>query len=209
MSPKVSKKYLEARRAEILGAAFKCFMGKGFHNTTMQDIYQAANLSPGAVYNYFPSKEDIVVEALKVQQTYAGNSIASLISGNPEEALINLARRSLSYIQQNDVSMITSIELEFYAEAMRNKRIREAILSTQDALHIKIIELVKQKQRAGVFNDKLDPLSITRALVGMLVVILIHKSMYPDVDVDAYGQVCEAILNGTFSSPPKRRRRTD
>jgi len=204
MSPRVPKAYLEARRAEIKEAAFRCFLEKGICNTTMQDIYKAANLSPGAVYNYFASKEDIMVAAIEEQQELAGESIASLMNGNQAEALVNLARRSLSYIRQNDVSKITSIELELYSEAMRDERVREALVSSQDTLHIKIIELVKQKQLAGIFNDKLDPLSITRALVGMLVVILIYKSMDPDVNVDDYLAVCEAVLNGTFSRVPDR-----
>lgn len=64
MSPKVPEAYPLARRAEILEADLECFMGKGFLNTTMKDIYRFTNLSPGAIYNCFSSKEDIVVLAM-------------------------------------------------------------------------------------------------------------------------------------------------
>ena len=61
--PKVSAAHLEARRRGILKAAFRCFVRNGLHTTTVRDICRAANLSPGAVYRYFPSKQAII-EAL-------------------------------------------------------------------------------------------------------------------------------------------------
>jgi AcrR family transcriptional regulator len=207
MSPKVPKAYLEARRAEILGAASKCFMEKGFHNTTMQDIYKATNLSAGAVYNYFSSKEDIVVAAVKAFQEWSLSSITSLISENPHETIIKFIQFWLSIIKQNDISKRVSVELDFYSEATRNSSIREAVLKNQDATHAKLIELIKHNQRAGVFNAELDPLAIARAMMGMVFGIAIHKSLDPEVDLDTYGQVCEAMIKGAFSSPPKRRRK--
>jgi AcrR family transcriptional regulator len=209
MSPKVPQAYLEARRAEILEAAWKCFTEKGFHNTTMQDIYQATNLSPGAVYNYFSSKEDIVVASVKEFSNWSVSSLTSLISENPDKSIIKVIQYWLSTIKQNDIGKGISIQLDFYSEATRNSRIREAMLQSQDATHDKLIELIKHNQQAGVFNTKLDPLSIARAIMGMVFGIMIHKSLDPDVDLDAYGQVFEAVITGAFSSPPKRRRRTE
>ena len=58
--PKVLPQYLETRRQQIIDAAAACFARSGFHRTTMQDICNEAELSPGAVYRYFQSKEDII-----------------------------------------------------------------------------------------------------------------------------------------------------
>ena len=51
--PKVTEAHLEARRQQIVNAAFACFSLNGFHQSTMQDICQEAHLSPGAVYRHF------------------------------------------------------------------------------------------------------------------------------------------------------------
>src|SRR5437868_3902227 len=48
------------RRAAILDAAEQCFSHSGFHQTSMSDICQAASMSPGNLYRYFPSKEAII-----------------------------------------------------------------------------------------------------------------------------------------------------
>ncbi|WP_280426573.1 TetR/AcrR family transcriptional regulator [Nocardia carnea] len=59
--PRVSAEHLERRRQQILDAARSCFIRKGFHQTSMQDVFTESGLSAGAVYRYFKSKDEIVV----------------------------------------------------------------------------------------------------------------------------------------------------
>lgn len=49
-----------ARRLEILRAAGKQFRGRGFAETGMRDIAEAAELSPANLYNYFQGKQDLL-----------------------------------------------------------------------------------------------------------------------------------------------------
>jgi TetR/AcrR family transcriptional regulator, transcriptional repressor of aconitase len=63
--PKVTEEYREARRAEILAAARRCFIRQGFQETSMPDILAEAGVSSGAVYNYFRSKEEMIVAIAK------------------------------------------------------------------------------------------------------------------------------------------------
>ncbi|MEV0686678.1 TetR/AcrR family transcriptional regulator [Nocardia sp. NPDC050378] len=58
--PRVSEEHLERRRQQILDAAQLCFARKGFHETSMQDVFTEAGLSAGAVYRYFGSKNEII-----------------------------------------------------------------------------------------------------------------------------------------------------
>ena len=206
MSPRVPEAYLEARRTEIIEAAFKCFMEKGFRNTTMQDIYRATNLSPGAVYNYFSSKEDIVTATVKQFSDWSLSSIVPLITQNPDESFINIFKHWLDSIKDSDVSGF-SVQLDFYSETIRNKEIREAIRKSQDATHSKLVQIIKENQESGGISAKLDPQAIARVFVGMVFVLGIHKIIEPDVDAEAYEEVCEAMLTGTFATPPMKRRR--
>ena len=59
--PKVTDAHRESRREQILVAAWKCFSRNGFHSTSMADVIREANLSAGAVYLYFRSKDEIIV----------------------------------------------------------------------------------------------------------------------------------------------------
>ena len=65
-------KYPEETVARILDVSLKLFLEKGYENTTIQDIIDAlGNLSKGAIYHHFKSKEDIL-EAVCDQRLFAG-----------------------------------------------------------------------------------------------------------------------------------------
>jgi AcrR family transcriptional regulator len=208
MSPKVPEAYLEARRNEILEAAYKCFSEKGFHNATMQDIYNTANLSPGAVYNYFSSKEDIAVATVKKLNDLVMPQLASLSSQSPEKSFEDMINYWLSHLKQDYIGNSISIQLDYFSEATRNGKIRRALLESQATTHALLIEIIKRNQQTGFIYPELDPLSIARAVMGLFFGIGIHKLLDPDIDVEAFSKVFKAMLIGTFSTPPKKRVKT-
>jgi AcrR family transcriptional regulator len=53
------------RRARILQAAIRAFNSGGFSSTTMQEIANEADLAVGTLYNYFPSKNDLLLGILE------------------------------------------------------------------------------------------------------------------------------------------------
>jgi AcrR family transcriptional regulator len=55
------RKASAATRDRILTVALALFRKRGFDKTTMRDIAKAANMSLGAAYYYFPSKEALVL----------------------------------------------------------------------------------------------------------------------------------------------------
>ena len=50
------------RRVEILSHGRDLFTRLGFDNASVEQIAEAANISAGTVYNFFPSKIDILME---------------------------------------------------------------------------------------------------------------------------------------------------
>lgn len=55
----------QRRRDDILNTARTVFFGKGFRDTTIDDIARAAELSRGTIYLYFESKEEIYATVLE------------------------------------------------------------------------------------------------------------------------------------------------
>ena len=56
------------RRAEILEAAGRLFAERGFHVTSTRDICVAVGMSAGNLYHWFPSKQAIIAELLRVPE---------------------------------------------------------------------------------------------------------------------------------------------
>jgi TetR/AcrR family transcriptional regulator, transcriptional repressor of aconitase len=59
--PKIAEKARTARRDQIITAAAGCFARAGYHTTTMADIAEAAGVSKGTPYLYFPGKEALFI----------------------------------------------------------------------------------------------------------------------------------------------------
>jgi AcrR family transcriptional regulator len=53
-----------SRRAQILDGAARVFARKGFHGATTKEIAHAADVSEGTIYNYFDSKEDLLLHMM-------------------------------------------------------------------------------------------------------------------------------------------------
>ena len=55
---------IAARKKQILQAATKVFAEKGFHRATTKEIAEVADVSEGTIYNYFDSKDDLLVSMI-------------------------------------------------------------------------------------------------------------------------------------------------
>ena len=51
---------INTRRQELVNAAVKLFVDKGFHKTTVREIAKEFGMSMGALYDYIRTKEDIL-----------------------------------------------------------------------------------------------------------------------------------------------------
>ncbi|EFH93734.1 transcriptional regulator, TetR family [Finegoldia magna ATCC 53516] len=62
----------EKRKLEILEAAKKCFLDKGFQNTTMEDVIEKVSLSKGGVYYYYGSTYEMIYDFMNLGIKYRG-----------------------------------------------------------------------------------------------------------------------------------------
>ena len=77
----------ETRRTQILEAAARVFARRGFDRATIQDIARAAKLSEGSIYNYFRSKEELLVH---IPQHLVRPLFIPLVEGDVPETLGDL-----------------------------------------------------------------------------------------------------------------------
>ncbi|MCC4769906.1 TetR family transcriptional regulator [Methanosarcina sp. DH2] len=54
------KEQIKDKRKAILEAALKLFTERGFHGTSTAQISKEANVATGTLFNYFPTKEDLI-----------------------------------------------------------------------------------------------------------------------------------------------------
>ncbi len=64
-TPEQFKEIREEKKLLIINTALELFASKGFHGASISMIAEAAGISKGLIYNYFSSKEALVIELMK------------------------------------------------------------------------------------------------------------------------------------------------
>ena len=84
-----------ARRNLILNAAIRVFAEKGFHQATMDDVAEQAELGKGTLYYYFHSKDEILLQLLENNTREFFEQILQAISG--EKNFLQMVRKVLLF----------------------------------------------------------------------------------------------------------------
>ena len=91
------------RRDELLQIAAELFATKGFKNTTVRDIADAAGILSGSLYHHFDSKESMVDEILSSFQEELFGKYAEILAGaaDPRAKLEEAVRVSFEAIDHH------------------------------------------------------------------------------------------------------------
>ena len=194
--PKVLPEYLEQRKAQIVDAAAACFARRGFHQSTMQDICDESDLSPGAVYRYFRSKEEIIEAMCERSQAQDADSIRQAMEkGTTMDALDEMARIFLLGLESREMCALT---LELISESGHNTVVLESVRRSRQAVREPLIEYVRNAQARGDFDKSLDPEAVARMMVSAYLGLLVQQAAEPEMDIEAYTAVVRAMFGGTF-----------
>jgi len=206
--PRVSAAHLERRRRQILDAATACFARDGFHRATMQDVVREARLSPGAIYRYFASKDDIIeaITAERHEGERAAMLAASAVGG--VSGLRALARELFASLARPDERRSRRVAVQMWAEALRNPRIHRVARQGVDGPRRALAVLVREAQRRGDVPTMLDPDAGARAMIALFQGFVLQQALDPRVDVDGYVATIELVLDAISGARRPRGCRT-
>lgn len=133
--PETSTPQTSKRRDELLRIAAELFATKGFKNTTVRDIADAAGILSGSLYHHFDSKEAMVDELLDTfqQKLFAEYDEILASDRTPRAKLDAVVRASFAAIDrhhsevaifQNDATFLVGFERFAYLTE-RNDRFHQ------------------------------------------------------------------------------------
>lgn len=155
------RRYL-ARRLEILRAAGRQFRDRGFVETGMRDIAEAAELSPANLYNYFQGKHEILffcqdssldrmIAALDKARRIRGSAAARL-----RFVIISHLRCLLDEVEGSAAHLLTN------ALPPRQQRY---VVTKRDRYELGVRNLIASGMRIGEFVPG-DAALMARAILG-------------------------------------------
>jgi AcrR family transcriptional regulator len=210
--PKVSQAHRVARRAQILDAAMRCFARVGFHRTTMQDIVREANLSFGAIYLYFASKEEIIAALADERHAHEQRLIAEAGgSDSLAETLHRLAQAFFGPLQTPDERLRRRLGIQIWAEALGNEQLLALMRRGVDAPRKLLTERLANAQRRGDFPTRLDPEVIARMLIALFHGFILQHAWDERLPIEPYVATIEGIFQALLepASAPQPRNQGD
>jgi AcrR family transcriptional regulator len=141
------------RRLEILDAAQRCFARSGFHGASMQEICAEAEMSPGNLYRYFPSKEALIAGICERNRAEAADSFLA-VDRAPGffDGLAALARHHLIERSKEEAGLCA----EIMAESRRNPEIARLHEDLERDIKTRLIDMLRRAAGRGEISSAVD-----------------------------------------------------
>lgn len=180
------------RQREIFEAALHLFLEKGFAETSMREIAQAAGVGKSTLYDYFQTKDDILVtyfldeiqiisrraEAINAQDLPAAEKLHQLMGAHLEYLL-----------EYKDTYIALTIEAQRLGPQAQ-KRLQVARHTYQNL----ICGLVEQGTREGSFRP-VNPLLAMRVILASLTP-MVFTTRPTGTPQEMLAEALDLILNG-------------
>lgn len=129
----------------IIQAALTLFSEKGYEETTVAEIAEAAKIAKGTFFNYFTSKENVLI---KIQKALFFNEISSLKDkeGPYSPRLLALVKQMGDSMGENHALVRASLQRFLSSTVLEHSR--QNILSNRESL----TEIFSKGQQSGEFT---------------------------------------------------------
>ena len=193
--PRIRPERKAERRAQIVAAARTCFARSGFHNTTLKDVFAEAGLSAGCVYNYFQSKDELMLAIAEERHEEERRLIAEASeTDDPVTALRQVARTFADTYLKEDGLDKRRIALQTWSEAQINPLILSSVRAGMDGPRAQLAQLIRRAQAAKRLTSTLDADAIAHTVIALFHGSVLQKLWKPDIDSDAQFAVFEHFL---------------
>jgi AcrR family transcriptional regulator len=161
------RKKLKTRRS-IQDHALRLFTAHGYDATTVEQIAEAAEISPSTFFRYFPTKEDVVV-ADEYDTVMAEVFPAQPPELSPIEAMRRMLREVLGHAYATDREQLTArIRLILSVPALRARSFDASLHDTYKVFTRLLAE------RVGGSPDDFEIQVFAQAVIGALQAVIIR-----------------------------------
>lgn len=172
----------ESRKVAIVEAALDCFATHGYDGTTNKIIAEAAGMkSPGIIYHYFGSKEDLFqacLERVSVFDTMRDLMVAN--QDEPPEVFLRQAAHTYLRLMRDDERLVKLAMIGFSSFQSHPEVPPLALRRVVPSLLLPLAAYFQRQAEAGVLRP-LSPLSAVMQFFSPLVFRAITNRLAPGV----------------------------
>lgn len=194
------------RRAQIVDAALHVMAERGFRGASIKRIAQHAGLkSPALIYWYFKDKQALFDALLDEMAPFLGvvGDAEHLLDEPPEEVLPVIANGFIHTVQEPVIGRFLRVLL---SEAARHPSVATFFAQRGPLVVLSFLERYLARQvELGRLRPH-DPRAAARAFMGMLVVYVLGRELFPEIGAgfpvgERYAsEVTTIFLNGLVTA---------
>lgn len=198
--PKVSREHQENRRNQIIRAALKCFAQKGFHQSSMQDIVTESGLSPGAIYLYFRSKDEIIRATADIRHKNERELFAQTFADdNANSALSQIARHFFNSLRDEDVRQERNMDVQLWGEAMTNPAIFQVVNEGFQETKQVLTGIIAKYQATGKLDRKHSPEAMAGVMLALFQGFVLQMQIDGNLDIGEFIKVVQGLIDSHFA----------
>jgi AcrR family transcriptional regulator len=196
--PRVSEAHLTARRDQIIDAATALFAANGFQATGMADIIAASELSAGAVYRYFRSKDELIEAIVDRVLGRAADRFEHLLeqghAPEPAEAVAAAVELIVTVGGTGSVDT-TRVAVQAWAEALRNPAVAAVAGNAYRTIRSFFVEIARRAQQTGRLPAQADPTDLGAGLFSLVLGFLLQRLLLGDVAPETYVAAVRVLVS--------------
>ncbi|MGP3940115.1 MULTISPECIES: TetR/AcrR family transcriptional regulator [Streptomyces] len=179
----------------IFQAALECFYRHGYDGTSVRDIAKASGTTPAAMYHYYESKQDLLVDIIGrfMGQSIEVTSAAIGAESGPSAQLFAAAR---SHVLWNASDVVSSFVVNSEIRSLEPVN-RRRVIAQRDKLQRMFDAVVEHGVAEAVFATPW-PREASRAVVTMCTAVANwYKSsgeLSPEEIADRYGAMALSLV---------------
>jgi AcrR family transcriptional regulator len=174
--PRITPQYEQAQAQRIIAGAAQVFAERGYRQTTIDQIGQALQLSKGAIYIYFKSKEDLFVSVLQSIYDQRFNLLSTAFQ--PEDSIqvkFEKVLDRLCGLVSRDDRVFIRLWIEGFLESEHIPRLETIKTHSRQHFQQLLYGLLQEGQRAGEIDADLDLSSAVDAIIALSDGLMLHS----------------------------------
>ncbi len=191
-------------RERLFRAALNLFANKGFLETTVEDITEAADVGKGTFFNYFPSKDHILLAFAEMQLSKLEVAIEmARQTGEPMPEFL----RSLGVRMTQEPTRNPAIIRALLQAYLSTTPVRAAMMDVQKRVHALHTQMIQLGQDRGEIRNDLPAAEIAQVFRQTIFGTLLIWSLYGDATLHsrieaAFNLLWSGLAPRGISSPP-------
>ena len=187
-------------RERLFRSALDLFAKQGFAETTVEDITNAADVGKGTFFNYFPSKDHILLAFAEMQ---LGKLRLAVEEARRTSVPMPQFMRSLAALMTQEPMRNPAIIRVLLQAFLSNSQVREAMLDLQARVLAFHTEMIQLGQERGEIRGDLPAADIALVFRQTIFGTLLIWSLYGDSSLQSrMDSAFEVIWSGLLPRTP-------